>query len=318
MKTFIQRILNALSRGFVDFVSKPASPRPLAVMRIGVAGVLLLQAFLFAGNLLDLYGERAIVQWEALPIGPPPEMVSASWIRDLLVVNPDTSVQIVFYAYVASLVMLLFGWQTRIAAIVAWLTQMAIKTTGHTSIYGVDEFAHIALFYCVWMPVGNALSLDKQQGRLSDESTALARLALRVLQLHLCVVYVSSGIEKASGIQWWNGEAFWRSVMRPDLSMFDMSWLANYEWLAMAVCWMTLAVELGYGVMIWSRRTRPVWAALTIGMHLGIVVVLGLWTFGALMIALNVAALLVSPEPRQAEPVKAEEKKVKAARLAAV
>ena len=320
MKTLVQRILTALGRGFIDFVSKPASPRPLAVLRIGVAGILLVQAFLLAGSLLDLYGERAFVQWSALPKGPPPELVSAGWLREMLGVGGDTSVQVVFYAYVGCLVLLLCGWQTRIAAIVAWLTHMAIKTTGHAAIYGVDEFAHIALFYCVWMPVGNDLSLDKQQGRRSDEPTALARLALRVLQLHLCVVYLSSGIEKGfgTGSQWWDGEAIWRSVMRPDLAMFDMTWMAEYPWVPTLIGWVTLAVELGYGVMIWSRWTRPIWAALTIGMHLGIVVVLGLWTFGALMIALNVAALLVSPEPPPPAPVKAEGKKVKAARLASV
>src|SRR5438270_2681470 len=98
---------NTLRRLAIDFVAKPASPRPLAALRIGLAAALLCQAFAFSGSLLDLYGQRGIVQWDALPFGPPPEMPSLGGIRSLLQVSPDTSVRIVFYVYVASLVCLL-------------------------------------------------------------------------------------------------------------------------------------------------------------------------------------------------------------------
>jgi hypothetical protein len=320
MTSFTLRLLHFLRRTLVDFVSKPASPRPLAALRIGLAAVLLLQAYAFAGNLLDLYGERGIVQWEALPFQPPPEVPTLTAARDLLAplgVGADSSVRLIFYVYVASLVLLLAGWQTRFAALVAWLAHMALKTTGSTSIYGVDDFAHIALFYCIWMPVGFAWSLDRYNGSVSDAPTPLARLALRVLQLHLCIVYLSSGVEKATGEQWWNGEAIWRSVMRPDLAVFDLSWLAGLPVLAMVLCWGTLMVEVGYVLMIWHRRTRLPWAAATMGLHLGIAVFLGLWSFGLLMMVLNVAALVVSPEPRLL-PAAKPQRQGKASALASV
>src|SRR5262249_26718659 len=159
-----------------------------------------------------------------------PNMHFLAYLLGPLGLSPDATVRLVFFTYVGSLVLLLLGLQTRPAAVVAWLTQMALKTTGDYAIYGVDEFAHIALFYCVWMPVGYAWSLDRQNGKVKGEPTPLARLALRILQLHLCIVYFSSGIEKATGEQWWNGEAIWRSVMRLDLGMVDLSWLAGVQW----------------------------------------------------------------------------------------
>jgi hypothetical protein len=140
--------------------------------------------------------------------------------------------------------------------------------------------------------------MDRQSGRVSDEPTSLARLGLRVLQLHLCIVYLSSGIEKATGEQWWNGEAIWRSVTRPDLATFDLTTLAQFPLVAMLLCWGTLVVEIGYPAMIWHRWTKLPWAAATIGLHAGIAIFLGLWSFAALMIVLNVAALTVSAEPR--------------------
>jgi hypothetical protein len=296
--------MNAIQTALKNLVSAPASARPLAVFRIGLAAVLLVQALLFAGNLLELYGSRGIVQWSVLDPGTPDYLPRIGWVADALAplgVSEARSVQLVFLTYVTSLACLLFGWRTRAAAVVAWLTHLMMNLSGRASIYGVDQFAHIGLFYCVWMPVGHALSADVQAGRVRGGPSAAARLALRVLQIHLSIVYLSSGVEKATGIQWWNGEAIWRAVMRPDLAQFDFTWLAEVPWLAMLICWGTLLVELGYAVLAWPKWTRTPMVLATVGMHAGIAVVLGLWTFSAVMIVLNVAAFLVPADP-QAEP----------------
>ncbi len=138
-----------------------------------------------------------------------------------------------FVVYLASLTSLLVGYRTRPAAIVAFLLHTAIRTTGYASAYGVDAFAHIMLFYFIWMPIGETWSLDRRFGRTTGEPTSAARLALRVIQLHLCMVYFFSGLEKSAGIDWHTGEAIWCVVMRRDLCPFDLSWIAHVPWLAL-------------------------------------------------------------------------------------
>jgi hypothetical protein len=283
-----------------DFVARPASPRPLAILRIGLAAVLLVQAYTLGGSLIELYGNLGFVQWSVEPLGTPSGVPRVDWLVDALAPHGVSDVAVVrgvFLVYVGSLACLLLGWRTRVAAVLAWLTHTALKTSGNASIYGVDEFAHIALFYCMFMPVGHALSLDRLAGRVSGEPSSAARLGLRVLQLHLCVVYVSSGIHKATGEQWWNGEAVWRSLMRPDFAHFDMSWLAEAPWVAMLACWGTLLVEVGYPLLVWPRWTRTAGTLAAIGLHVGIAVGLGLVSFAAVMIVLNIAAFLVRAEP---------------------
>jgi hypothetical protein len=156
--------------------------------------------------------------------------------------------------------------------------------------YGVDAFAHVSLFYCLVMPVGAAFSLDRRAGRAVDAPSATATLSLRVLQLHLCIVYLSSGVEKALGEQWRNGEAIWRSLMLPEYAQFDFSWMAFTPWLAMLVAWGTLAIEIGYAFFIWPRQTRKLWVLATLGLHLGIAVFLGLWLFSSMMMVLTFSA----------------------------
>src|SRR5262249_55307664 len=151
-----------------------------------------------------------------------------------------------------------------------------------------------ALFYSALFPAGHALSLDRWLGRVSGGPSADPRLGLRLLQLHLCVVYLASGLEKATGEQRRDREAGGRRVMRPDFAVFDMAWLAEWPWVAMLACWGTLVIEIGYAVLVWPRWTRRAMALATVSLHLGIGVVMGLWAFAALMIALNVAAFLVA------------------------
>ena len=298
------RLLFAMRNAAADFVARPASARPLAALRIGLAAVLLAQAVALSANLDDLYGSLGLAQRPVTEAMTPPGVPRLGWATDALaaygVSEPD-AVGAVFTLYAASLVGLLIGWRTRLAAAVAWLTHLMFKA-GNPSTYGVDEFAHIALFYCVCFPVGHAWSLDVRAGRADGASSPLARLGLRVLQLHLCVAYLASGLEKASGAQWWSGEAVWRALMRTDLgsAAWDFGWLADVPWLARLACWGTLVVEVGYAFLVWPRRTRRVWAAAAIGLHLGIAVFMGLWSFSAVMVVLTTSAFLVPEESNAA------------------
>jgi hypothetical protein len=285
----------------ISFLAKPASARPLAALRIGLATLLLIQAFALSGNVLELYGNRGFVQWTVVEGGTPEGIPRIRWVADALSpvgVQQAQAVSAVFLLYLASLAGLLVGWHTRVAAALAWLTHLAMNESGNACLSGMDQFAHIALFYCVWMPVGHDLSVDRVTGRVSGTPTSVARVALRVLQLHLCVVYFASGIEKASGEQWWNGEAIWRAVMRPDLGQFNFTWLADVPWLAMLAAWATLVVEIGYPFLVWHQDTRQLWILSTVGLHLGIAVTLGLLSFAVIMIVLNVSAFLVCGEPK--------------------
>ena len=207
--------------------------------------------------------------------------------------------------YVLALLALTAGLATRAAAAVAWLTHLLLVTAMTSAVYGVDELAGIFLFYLVWVPSGESLSLDVRLERASAEPSPSARLGLRVVQIHLCIVYLASGIHKALGHAWWNGEAVWRSLMLPELTQLDFSSLARHAWAARVAGWAVLLVEIGYPVLIWPRITRRAWVAAVVALHLGIAVFMGLHVFGALMVVLTVSAFSVPADPG---PVEEEER----------
>ena len=53
---------------------------------------------------------------------------------------------------------------------------------------------------------------------------------------------------------------------------------------------MTLVLEAGVFAFVWHPRLRRFWLWGIVGMHLGIALLLGLWTFAAIMIVFDVAA----------------------------
>src|SRR5262245_50938929 len=263
------RRLGSAARSAARFTTRPSSPTPFGLLRIGTALCFLAKAWAEYGSLLDLYGNRGLVQWcvsDAVIDGWVPRLSLLAGLLRGYGVDENGCAYLVFYAYVFSLLGLLVGWQTRITAGLAWLAHLTLHGSGHLTAYGVDDFAKIALFYCVLMPTGASLSVARLTGRLSGEPTPSATLFLRLLQLHLCVVYLTAGLAKAQGTQWWNGEAIWRALMQPQFRAFDMEWLARVPWLAMAACWGTLLIEVGYALFIWPRRTRWVWLGATVGL----------------------------------------------------
>jgi hypothetical protein len=286
-------IVTRASRAADGFALTPVPLYPLAYFRIGVALVLLAQAHTLSNHLLELFGQFGIVQWAIGEVVLRPWMPRLGWLAAFLRpygILEDGCVYITFLAHLISLSGLLLGWHTRACAIGSWSTHLLLTDSGNFAAYGLAAFAHIALTYCIVMPVGEAFSFDSWARRTAVPASSTAQLSLRVLQIHLCIVYLASGMEKARGSQWWNGEAIWRSVMQPQFAQFDLAWLAGVPALAVMATWATLVVEIGYPIFIWPRATRRLWISVTVALHLGIGLFLGLWLFSAMMITLTASA----------------------------
>ncbi|AUX34100.1 MULTISPECIES: HTTM domain-containing protein [Sorangium] len=293
------------------FALAPASAEPLAALRIGLATVLLAQAALVAPALFELYGPAGILQGPLREAFAQIELPGIGWLAGRLGplgIGETSLLGGVGAVYVLSLASLLCGFRTRTSALLAWITHRMLMVTADATVYGADLFANIFLFYLVWVPSGAALSVDRWlrgPSRAAAEPTPAARLGLRVVQLHLCIAYLASGLEKASGPSWWNGEAIWRSVMLPEYRQLDFSWLAWHPWMAQAAGWAVLGVEIGYAFLIWPRLTRRAVIVATALLHLGIAAFMGLGVFGAIMPVFTLAAFGVPADPRAPSPSRA-------------
>jgi hypothetical protein len=107
-------------------------------------------------------------------------------------------------------------------------------------------------------------------------------------------VYLFSGIGKLHGYQWVTGEASWLSFALLEYQSMDMTWLGKYPKLLNLMTHVTVFWELTYCALIWPRLTRPWVLLMAVFVHLGIVLFLGMPTFGLVMLIGNLA--FISPK----------------------
>jgi hypothetical protein len=122
-----------------------------------------------------------------------------------------------------------------------------------------------------------------------------ANIAIRLIQLHMCIIYLFSGLGKLQGESWWNGEAVWISSANLEYQyLIDVTWLASHPYIVGILTHATVYWELTYSALVWPRLTRPWVLLMAVIIHGGIVVAYGMPTFGLVMLIGNLA--FVSPE----------------------
>ena len=122
-----------------------------------------------------------------------------------------------------------------------------------------------------------------------------ANIAIRLIQLHMCIIYLFSGLGKLQGESWWNGQAVWYSSANLEYQyLIDMTWLANWPMLVAFLTHATVYWELSYSALVWPRITRPWVLLMAVLVHGGIAVAYGMPTFGLVMLIGNLA--FISPE----------------------
>lgn len=285
--------INLLYKRAHSFFNDPVSPAPLAILRILIAAFTLLQAILWYNDWLAFVGNDGWIQWE----------ISQALISDLtlhiakvynffsfLPLSEDGFVMAFFWVYVSSAFFLLIGLFTRFFSLLTFLCHYILMCTIEVYVYGVDIFLQIALFYIMLMPVARLYSVDALLKRPPIGPSWEVTLSQRVLQIHMCLIYLSAGFEKLISSEWWSGNVIWRSMVQPDFKQYDLTWLADKPWLFIALSWFTIIVESLYFISVWIPRVRVFWLFAIIGLHIGICVFLGLWLFGLIMILLSVAA----------------------------
>lgn len=194
---------------------------------------------------------------------------------------------------VALIVMLLFtfGFWTRITGIATALFVISYANRATGALFGLDQIASFLTLYLALSDCGGSFSLAKRLGVGSRQIQISIRnnIAIRLMQIHLCIVYLFAGLGKCQGETWWNGEAIWGAVASFEYQTIDMTWMSDHMWLVSLITLVTLVFEVGYAALIWNRLTRPAMLLLAIPLHLGIGFCMGMLEFGMIMLIANLA-----------------------------
>jgi hypothetical protein len=196
----------------------------------------------------------------------------------------------VYAASMAVFALFTIGLFTRVTSILALVTAISFANRVPPALFGLDQINVMLTLYLTLGGSGAALSLDrwlakKRSGRSAPPArSASASLAIRLIQVHMCVIYFFAGVSKLQGPAWWTGEAMWLAFANLEYQSLDMTWLAWHPWLVNAMSHASVLWELSFCVLIWQKRLRPLVLALAVVLHVGIGACLGMWTFGLIML----------------------------------
>jgi hypothetical protein len=209
------------------------------------------------------------------------------------------------------LVMLAFavGFCTRVTGVLTWLAVLSYIHRAPTALFGMDTMTAVLTLYLMIGSSGAALSVDRLLALywarraaplgpapkfLRPEPSVSVNLALRLIQVHFCIIYLVAGLSKLQGFSWWSGTAVWGTMANPEfcpqLQLYAdlLRLLARHRWLWELVTtgesFFTLAFEVAFAFCVWNRRLRPLFIAGAVLLHVGIALCMGLVTFSILML----------------------------------
>src|SRR5947199_2227153 len=202
----------------------------------------------------------------------------------------ETVLSVAWICLLAAGCSLLMGIASRFSAILAWFLHLCAAKSGGFVSYGVDNFMTIGLFYLMLSPLPDRYSVDWRLRKSRPRDPQLLGFWLRLLQLHLCIIYFFSGLTKCLGSGWWDGSNVWRALIRPPFNIIDPEILVRGQFVFPIVGVVICLLETGYPFFIWNSKTRKIWLIFICGMHAGIGLAMGMYLFAFIMIILNVAA----------------------------
>ena len=219
-------------------------------------------------------------------------------------------------------VLFTLGFCTRVTSVLAWVYALSLIHRVLFGVFGMDTMLALTLFYLMVSPSGARLSVDRLIQRfrrarfalrhpgvvvpMEVEPSVAANVAVRLFQVHFCIVYINSGMSKLQGAAWWNGEAIWQTLanyeftpVRFDLYTHLLTFLAGslplWHLTLIAGSLFTIFLELGLPFLIWYPRWRPVMLIGSVMLHTGIAMTMGMTSFSLMMIIMLAAFLPAAP-----------------------
>jgi Vitamin K-dependent gamma-carboxylase len=268
-----------------------------AILRIGIA-LTILAKVVSERNYLDLlYSSDGLLQRVVSNTTHLSYTLSLQSMLDAFHIQNEHALLVLLYStYAVAAICLLVGFLTRVSAIICFAIHMIMFNGYDLLAFGFDSFLLTLLFYTVIFPVGECLSVDRLLFKsMRQVSDGQAMFYLRILQVHLCIVYFVAGVSKLRGHEWIDGGAIWSAINQPQfftpytpmvksvVSQPGISALLSYS---------TLLLEIGFplGIFLKKFQLNRVFLMGILGMHAFIGIVMGLQLFAFVMIVFDLSA----------------------------
>ncbi len=273
-----------LRQAWNGFLHEPVPTRVCAVLRIGFGLLIFINFAVFwrevdrwfgPGGLLPFDASRSIVDEDTLTI--------FQWFPDSALLP-----QICLTLLLVQSLLLAAGFFGRFNAACVFVFMTSFNHRNMALFDAEDNLLRIACFLLIFMPLDDAFSLRNLIARIRRRPRRFKPVPawpLRLMQIEMSLIYLSSALLKFRGEDWRGGSAIYYAMQVDLFKKFPMpAFLLESPALASLAAWGIMAMELALPFGLWIPRTRPFAIAAGILMHLALEYSMNLFLFQWAMI----------------------------------
>ncbi len=282
----------ALVRGWQAFFHAPCDPRAGALVRIAAALVILTHFLAIYSDRALWFTDRGVLTTETS------QQITSPYAWSLLWLLPSTPpvVEACLWFAIAHAALLLVGLLPRVNALGLFLWLYSFQARNVQITDGEDTVMRMIAFCLIWIPSGQCWSLQSLIERLRmPRPAALLEGAgarspgwgLRLLQIQMAVIFLSTGLMKLGGDEWLDGTAlYYVSRLDDFFGRFAVpAVLFDTPWTVALMTWAVLIVELAVPGLVWFRETRRACLIVVLVFHLANEWTMHLFLFHWIMLA---------------------------------
>lgn len=206
---------------------------------------------------------------------------------------------IMYHIGILVALLFLFGYKGKATSILNFIFVWSLMTQNNLILDGGDNISRILLFYLLFAKTTEYFSIDaylKRKKGSEDISTynsnnlslrnLIHNLAILACLTQVGILYLTSGLHKAMGALWQNGTALYYVLQVDEFSHpFFRDLIISSDFLLVVGAYVTVVVQLAFPFLLFNNKTKYLGMMGIIGMHLGIGIVMGLFTFSFIMIS---------------------------------
>ena len=161
-------------------------------------------SFIWSGSpsdLLSLHGSRGIIPWELTDLLRDPWVPGLPTLARALLplgISAHTAITLLLSCYAGSLLALALGFHTRLSAFLAWGLHLSLVTSGFCVCLWRGSAGQYVPLLSLALSVRARLDVRVSSGLPRREETIPVG-CLRVMQVHLCVIYLAAGLDQGHG-----------------------------------------------------------------------------------------------------------------------
>ncbi|REK17808.1 MAG: hypothetical protein DWQ42_21660 [Planctomycetota bacterium] len=324
LSNYFALFVNRFGQGWNRFWYTPRDGYSLGLMRLCLGVLLLYLHLTYTPDVVRFFGTDGVISPEVVVemrqriiTGEQNQIryttINPRYLSYLYLFDDAFSLRAVHLIGAVILLLFTIGLKSRVMCVLAWLITLSYMHRAPFVTSAVEPIVCLLLFYMCFGRSGASFSVDSWLARrraarepgfareLEEKSLSFGNtIALRLMQVHVTVIYLAMGLAKLSGPPivtegsawtnpWGAGHAVWLLIARPESPWVNLDWIAGYPYLFQSWTLAIVVFELAFGVFIWNRLARPLMLLVALPMWGSLALISGIAPFSVAMLIANLA-----------------------------